>query len=30
MGAMELFAANVISADPFEVAAQLRQADKIS
>jgi hypothetical protein len=25
LGAMELFAANVITADPFEVAAQLRQ-----
>jgi hypothetical protein len=28
LGAMELFAANVITADPFEVAAQLRQTDK--
>jgi hypothetical protein len=27
MGTMELFAANVITADPFEVAAQLRQGD---
>jgi len=27
MGAMELFAANVITADPFEVAAQLRHGD---
>lgn len=27
MGAMELFAANVITADPFEVAALLRQGD---
>ena len=30
MGAMELFAANVITADPFEVAAQLRQDDKMT
>jgi hypothetical protein len=30
MGAMELFAANVITADPFEVAAQLRHDDKMS
>jgi hypothetical protein len=30
MGAMELFAANVITADPFEVAAQLRQGDKVT
>jgi hypothetical protein len=30
MGAMELFAANVITADPFEVAAQLRQNDKVT
>ena len=29
LGAMELFAANVITTDPFEVAAQLRQADKL-
>ena len=28
LGAMELFAANVITADPFEVAVQLRQDDK--
>ncbi|HEU5100513.1 MAG TPA: hypothetical protein VFU22_15900 [Roseiflexaceae bacterium] len=28
MGAMELFAANVITADPFEVAFQLQQGDK--
>jgi galactose-1-phosphate uridylyltransferase len=28
MGAMELFAANVITADPFDVAAQLRSVDK--
>jgi hypothetical protein len=27
LGAMELFAANVITADPFEVAAILRQGD---
>lgn len=27
LGAMELFATNVITADPFEVAAQLRQDD---
>jgi hypothetical protein len=30
MGAMELFAANVITADPFEVAAQLRHDHKMS
>jgi hypothetical protein len=30
LGAMELFAANVITADPFEVAAQLRQGDKVT
>ena len=30
MGAMELFAANVITADPFEVAAQLRQDGKMT
>jgi hypothetical protein len=30
LGAMELFAANVITADPFEVAAQLRQDDRMT
>jgi hypothetical protein len=30
LGAMELFAANVITADPFEVAAQLRQGDGVT
>ncbi|MDQ2999428.1 MAG: hypothetical protein M3R61_20535, partial [Chloroflexota bacterium] len=30
LGAMELFATNVITADPFDVAAQLRQDDKMT
>ena len=30
LGAMELFAANVITADPFEVAASLRQGDGVT